>query len=85
MPSNRPTVSWRRSAATVIAIAWSADRWRTLLAFVLLGARAIVQTLFAYWLKLMLDGIAGRDPAPRRWPMPAAGSSPRSAVSCATA
>ncbi|WP_152361157.1 ABC transporter ATP-binding protein [Microlunatus speluncae] len=62
MPSDRPTVSWRRSAATVIAIAWSADRWRTVLAFVLLGSRAIVQTLFAYWLKLLLDGIADRDP-----------------------
>ncbi len=61
MPSDRPTVSWRRSAAMVIAIAWSADRWRTVLAFTLLGGQAIVQTLFAYWLKLLLDGIAGRD------------------------
>ncbi|MFC7621952.1 ABC transporter ATP-binding protein [Microlunatus sp. GCM10028923] len=63
MPSDRPTPTWRRSAAMVIKIAWSADRRRTLLAVLLLGGQAVVQTLFALWLKLVLDGAAAGDPA----------------------
>lgn len=61
MPSNRPKVSLRRSALAMLALAWQVDRWRTVLAFATLTLQAIVQTLFAYWLKLMVDSVGSGD------------------------
>ncbi|MEV0623760.1 ABC transporter ATP-binding protein [Nonomuraea sp. NPDC050404] len=53
--------NWRRSAALVLRAAWSADRWGTALACVTLAAQVVIQVLFAYWLKLLIDAIAVRD------------------------
>jgi ATP-binding cassette, subfamily B, bacterial len=58
---NGPEQSWRRSAALVLSAAWSADRWRTAVAFFARTAQVVVQALFAYWLKLLLDAIAVSD------------------------
>ncbi|MFC5835547.1 hypothetical protein, partial [Nonomuraea insulae] len=52
---------WRRSATLVLSAAWSADRWRTTLAFLSLTAQVVIQVLFAYWLKLLIDAIAASD------------------------
>ena len=55
---DRPAPAGRlRAAATMLRIAWTADRRRSVLAFGLLTLRRIVDTLFAWWLKLLLDGL----------------------------
>lgn len=54
--SDRPgDVSRLRAAVVLLRIAWSTDPARTLAAFVLLGAQAVTASLFAWWLKLLLD------------------------------
>jgi ATP-binding cassette subfamily B protein len=48
----------------MLSLAWAADPRRSILAFALLGLRRVVDTLFALWLKLLLDGIgAANGPA----------------------
>lgn len=61
MPTDRPDVSWRRSALVLIGIAARVDRARTVGAFTVLGAQAVLQSLFALWLKLFLDGVHNGD------------------------
>ncbi len=61
MPDHPSPVSRRRAAATMLLIAWAADRKRSVLAFGLFGLQALVQSLFALWLKLLLDGIQTTD------------------------
>lgn len=56
--SDRPgDVSRLRAAAVLLRIAWSADPTRTVAAFVLLGTQALTASLFAWWLKLLLDAL----------------------------
>jgi len=55
--SDRPGVSRRRAAGVLLQIAWHTDRTRTAAAFVLLGAQAFTASLFAWWLRLLLDAI----------------------------
>lgn len=50
-----------RAARTMLAIAWRADRTRTLAAVLLAAVHAAVTALFALWLKLLLDGASERD------------------------
>lgn len=57
MPENLPPVSRRRAAVTMIKFGWAADHTGTVLAFLLFGSQAAAQSLFAYWLKLLLDGL----------------------------
>jgi ATP-binding cassette subfamily B protein len=64
VPSNRPKVTLRRATVAMLALAWQADRRRTVLAFAALTLQAIVQTLFAYWLKLLIDTV-GADTGER--------------------
>lgn len=54
-------VSRLRAAATMLRIAWEADPKRSGLAFGLLTVRRIADTLFALWLKLLLDGVQAAD------------------------
>ncbi len=61
MADTVPPVSRRRAAAALIGLSWAADRRRTLLAAVLFGLQAVAQSLFAYWLKLVLDALATVD------------------------
>ncbi len=61
--TDRPAPASRlRAAATMLRIAWAADPRRSVLAFGLLTLRRIVDILFAWWLKLLLDGIQGSNP-----------------------
>ncbi|MGH3659450.1 MAG: ATP-binding cassette domain-containing protein, partial [Micromonosporaceae bacterium] len=46
----------------MLRLAWTADPHRAVLAFVLLGSQALVASLFAWWLKLLLDALAPVDP-----------------------
>lgn len=57
MPENLPPVSRKRAAVTMIKFSWAADHSGSVLAFILFGAQAAAQSLFAYWLKLILDGL----------------------------
>lgn len=50
-----------RVLATMLRIAWAADRRGSVLAFVLFGLEALAQSLFACWLKLLLDGLNERS------------------------
>src|SRR5688500_7914674 len=50
-----------RAATTMLRLAWAADPWRSVLAFGLFALEALVQSLFALWLKLLLDGAQGSD------------------------
>jgi ATP-binding cassette subfamily B protein len=50
-------VSRRRAARVLLQIAWHTDRVRTAAAFVLLGTQAFIASLFAWWLRLLLDAI----------------------------
>jgi ATP-binding cassette, subfamily B, bacterial len=61
MPDPRARASRLRAAATMLRIAWAADRRRSVLAFGLLTLRRIVDILFAWWLKLLLDGLQATD------------------------
>jgi len=55
---NRPTRAghWR-AAAVMLRFAWSADPRQALLAFGLFALEALALTLFAFWLKRVLDGV----------------------------
>lgn len=50
-----------RAARVMLSFAWQADRRRSVLAFVTLAVQALSGALFAFWLKLLLDGIAAHD------------------------
>lgn len=63
MPKARPPVSRYRAAHTMLSFAWAADRKRTVLSFVLLSAQGLTASLFALWLKLLLDGLDQADTA----------------------
>ncbi len=56
--SNRPTAAshWQ-AAALMLRFAWSADPRQVLLAFGLFALEALALTLFAFWLKQLLDGV----------------------------
>lgn len=47
----------------MLGVAWAADRWRSILAFGIFTAEALVTVSFAWWLKVLLDGLAGREVA----------------------
>ena len=51
------TVSRQRAARVLLQIAWHTDRIRTAAAFILLGMQAFIASLFAWWLRLLLDAI----------------------------
>jgi ATP-binding cassette, subfamily B, bacterial len=51
-----------RTASVMLRLAWTADPRRAVLAFGLLGLQALVASLFAWWLKLLLDALAPVDP-----------------------
>src|SRR5882757_6779694 len=57
MPENLPPIGRKRAAVAMLKFGWAADRTGTLLAFVLFGSQAATQSLFAYWLKLLIDGL----------------------------
>ncbi|MCE7983677.1 MAG: ABC transporter ATP-binding protein [Caldilinea sp. CFX5] len=58
MINKPPTQASRaRAAAVMLQIAWTADPGRTLLAFGLFTLEALTLALFAWWLKLLLDGV----------------------------
>jgi ATP-binding cassette subfamily B protein len=61
MTERRSTTDRLRAAATMLRIAWVADRRRSILAFGLLSLQSIVDLLFAWWLKLLLDGLQVGD------------------------
>lgn len=61
MPENVPPVSRRRAATTMLQFAWAADRKRSIMAFGMSGLQALAQSLFALWLKLLLDGLEDSD------------------------
>ncbi len=62
MMADHPAPASRlRAAAVMLQLAWAADPGRTLLAFGLFTLEALAQSLFALWLKLLLDGIAHAD------------------------
>lgn len=58
MINKPPAQASRLRAATVmLQMAWTADPWRTLLAFGLFTLEALTSALFAWWLKRLLDGV----------------------------
>ncbi|MBO0813208.1 MAG: ABC transporter ATP-binding protein, partial [Microlunatus sp.] len=61
MPEQTVSVGRTRAAGVMVRIAWTADRPRAALAFGLGTAEALAQSLLAWWLKLILDGIAAGD------------------------
>jgi ATP-binding cassette, subfamily B, bacterial len=61
MPETRPPVSRYRAARTMLSFAWEADRQRTVLSFGVLGLEALTGSLFALWLKLLIDGMHQAD------------------------
>lgn len=50
-----------RTIAVMLRIAWESDPWRTILAFGLFTLNALAQSLYALWLKLLLDGVPDAD------------------------
>lgn len=59
-PSDQPTpAGYGRAAAVMLGFAWRADRGQALLAFGLFALEALTLALFAFWLKLLLDGVQG--------------------------
>jgi ATP-binding cassette, subfamily B, bacterial len=50
-----------RALATMVSTAFRADPWRAVGVAVLSGVGSVVTTLFALWLKLIVDGAAERD------------------------
>lgn len=50
-----------RAAVAIMRIAWEADPARSVLAIVLYMCEALAQALFAYWIKLLLDGLQAAD------------------------
>jgi ATP-binding cassette, subfamily B, bacterial len=61
MPDTRPPVGRLRAARVMTQVAWRADRGRAVAVFVLLVVQALTASLFALWLKLLLDGIRGHQ------------------------
>ena len=59
-PHDQPTPAsdWR-AAAVMLGFAWQADPRQALLAFALFALEALALALFAFWLKLLLDGVQG--------------------------
>lgn len=51
------------AATAMLRIAWTADRSRAALAFGLGTVEALSRALFAWWLKLLLDGLQAADPS----------------------
>lgn len=61
MVERPPQVSRVRAAVVMLRIAWTAD-WRRSVAVFSIGAlQALAQSLFALWLKLLLDGVQSAD------------------------
>lgn len=52
-----PSVSRLRAARVLLEIAWETDRPRTVAAFALIGVQALTASLFAQWLKVLLDAL----------------------------
>src|SRR4051812_4915856 len=50
-----------RAASAMLRIAWATDPRQSLLAAGILTIEAIAYTLFALWLKLLLDGLQASD------------------------
>ncbi|WP_051114279.1 ABC transporter ATP-binding protein [Actinopolymorpha alba] len=50
-----------RALLLVLGFAWNADPWRSILAFAVFGVQALAQSLFAWWLKLIVDGVHAGD------------------------
>ncbi|MEQ7127899.1 ABC transporter ATP-binding protein [Actinopolymorpha sp. B11F2] len=50
-----------RAARVMLGFAWRADRRRSVLAFGIFTVQALVTAGFAWWLKLLLDGLADGD------------------------
>ena len=62
--TNQPTpASHWRAAAVMLRFAWAADPREALLAFGLFALEALLLALFAFWLKLLLDGVQHADGA----------------------
>ncbi|GAA4987638.1 ABC transporter ATP-binding protein [Actinopolymorpha pittospori] len=59
--ANAAPASRLRAARVMLSFAWAADRRRAVLAFAIFTVSALVAALFAWWLKLLFDGIAARD------------------------
>ncbi|REF34929.1 ABC transporter ATP-binding protein [Thermasporomyces composti] len=57
----RPPASRLRAATVMLGIAWQADRRRAVLAFGIFTVQALVTASFAWWLKLLLDGLAAGE------------------------
>lgn len=55
--AERPPASRLRAAVSLVRLAWSGDPRRTLITIGLTAVEALVASLFAYWLKLMIDGV----------------------------
>ena len=66
---NKPPASASRVRAAVVMLqlAWTADPGRTLLAFGLFTLEALAQALFAWWLKLLLDGVQAASSSQVAW------------------
>lgn len=58
---SKASVRRLRAARVIMSLAWRADRRRSVLAAVILILQALFTSLFAYWLKLLLDGVAAGD------------------------
>lgn len=61
MTDSPSSVGVRTEIRVMLGFAWTADRRRTVLVFVLLGLQALVASLFAWWLKVLLDALAAAD------------------------
>ena len=61
MPDSPAPSGRLRAARTMLGIAWTADPQRSILAFGLFSLLALAQTLLAWWLKLLLDGLERAD------------------------
>lgn len=62
--ADRPRVSLLRAARLVLRFAWRADRGRAVLTGTLYALEAVLGSLFALWLKLLVDGVAARQTVP---------------------
>lgn len=61
MPENIPPISRRRVAGVMARLAWAADRRRSVFALALYMSQTLAESLFALWLKLLLDSIADHN------------------------
>ncbi len=60
MTDPRAKVSRLQVARTMFGFAWAADRRRCVLTLVLHAAQAVIGSLFAVWLKLLIDAVTGQ-------------------------